>query len=1139
MSAPLQSPFVVRLAGLPVRSLAALESELPALAAELRRQGTELEQLRGRLVDALFAKLLEFESDDRRLPLAIKRDCHNGRSLARHRSQPGWPAVDAASGGLAGELLALEAELAARQALFAERYAEVRRGQSAALFELAGDASLRRGVALSSAELIESTDRRQQKAAPMAARKERKAEQSWLRYLTRAAFKLSPYSTLSRLALGDAEPGAKGCELQPGPWRERALLRAKRYIAEELRDLFFLLPPCRDLIPRMLNPTVETLEDGRIRFLTADRRTLENGDELRYRQAALVRMGLDPVALGALRELLASGPLPLSQLQEPWRRRFAGSDTADFLEPMADLGLLVPVYPWKGNCARLELELARYLGGLDRQPEMAAIAALLLEATELEDGFASSPNPAGTIRRINELLGEAWLLADRQRASSSELKRLARERNDLYEDVFMTAGAAGDEQPLLRVGAAEVGDFFRETALLVDLAELFNLRHDFLHQIADLARERFPGRQEVGVLELFSAAQGWWKEFTKFVAEGQNALDWGNSFEKAMPDGGKPLTELRQAAWAAMAAAVRPADEAAPLAGNRLDTAALAAFFEKVPARYRPLVGGSFFVQPLAGTDGADGASWVLNRLFEGSGRYSSRYTSVMPERLGDAFCERTAAGSRFAVGGEPAELIDIACPQGDTLNIRKVMTPRVIECAGEHATAPSERVLTAADLRVRLDAVPTLRDAEGRRLVPAHLGGVNLRFMPPLVKFISYFGVGELRPLPWKRQGHRVGDVDIFPRLQAGKVLLLRRRFKVPTAELRLLLAAGKADAEAFLELDAWRTARELPARVFLIEPIRDSFANRMYKPQYLDFSSPLCLDLFRQVVEKGPDFLELEEVAPTPEMAPADGRGERWAVELQLDRLAMGEAAAAGAPAAGASKGGPMGATTDDRIIGFDIYHFIDLADDEGRAWNREFQQRGYLALRDRLNVALKLMHERQVGRAKEVLDEVAAGLEQAGGDDLSMRQVVGRWFHGIWAYYHYLVGDFAEAGRELDRAHVSISSAIERHWFLTSLASHCMDLRIQQARIERNRGNWQEMAENLELSRQMIFGSSPFCVLRNGKPITLDIIAQHFADLDLGEEEKQATSGFFDEEGKRKDFDRHAKQMYALPGLVIQYP
>lgn len=232
-------------------------------------------------------------------------------------------------------------------------------------------------------------------------------------------------------------------------------------------------------------------------------------------------------------------------------------------------------------------------------------------------------------------------------------------------------------------------------------------------------------------------------------------------------------------------------------------------------------------------------------------------------------------------------------------------------------------------------------------------------------------------------------------------------------------------------------------------------------------------------------------------------------------------------------------MSAKTDDRVIGFDIYHFIDLSDEEGRTWNREFEAQGFLNLRDQLNRALKLMHERRIEDAKAVLDGVADALRAMENPDPSKVQVIGRWFHGIWAYYHYLVGDFEEAGRELDRAHASIRDAIEKHWFLTSLASHCMDLRVQQARIERNRNRWSAMAENLDLSRQMIFGTAPFCVLQSGKPITFDTLAHHFEDLQLGEEELSAISGFFDENGKRKDFDRHARQMYSLPGLVIQYP
>lgn len=899
-----RAPFVARLAGLPASTLDHLASSLPQGAVEIRRLASDLQTQRALLVDALFEALSGHDSDQRRLLLAVKRDAHNGRNISHRCTQAGWDAVELASGSLASRVAQLEQDLEVALGEFANQYRQERHRQAAALLDVAERLDLVRGVALSSPELIESTARLRQKVRlgqTMAGRKERKIEQSWLRYITRAAYKLSPYSTLSRLTLGEVDEASSGCGLVGEGWREHSVLRAKRYMVEELRDLLVLLPPVRDLIPRRLNPTLEWIEPARIRFLTADRRELSPTSELLYRQAALVRVGIRPELIAALEDMLASGPLPLKSLIPRWQERFSGADEAGIPATMVKIGLLMPCWPWNGNCTRLELELARYLGSQADHPELVAIAAKLLEVVDLEELFAATAEPAHLIRKINQVLAEAWSSVVELVGENQEISRRVRDRNDFYEDVFVSTGESAtpssqdsyDGQPLVLLGAENARVFYRDARLLVDLAELFNLRHDFLHQISHLAAERWPGREEVGVLELFSAVQDWWKEFNKYVAEGQSSFDWDGSFDRVLPQTVAELSQLRRRAWTAVEASLQSGPNEI-----RVDTAELAKFFAELPARYRPLLGGSYFVQPL---NEAGAASWVLNRLFEGSGRYSSRYTTVMPAPMAHAYCERAIEGSRFELDGEAAELIDLVCPQGDTLNLRLTMTPRVIECAGEHATTSAENVLDATRLVVRLGEVPTLRDTTGKRLVPGHLGGVNLRFMPPLIKFLAYFGVGELRPLPWKRRAEPRGDVQYFPRLRAGSIAILRSRWKVPTAELKTWLAPGVDDAEAFLALDAWRVARELPRRAFLIEPVTDGFGNRIFKPQYLDFASPLCLDLFRQVVERGPNELELEELLPTPETLPVGLAGERWAVELQLDELTMSRVSDRFSPVAG----------------------------------------------------------------------------------------------------------------------------------------------------------------------------------------------------------------------------------------------
>jgi hypothetical protein len=70
----------------------------------------------------------------------------------------------------------------------------------------------------------------------------------------------------------------------------------------------------------------------------------------------------------------------------------------------------------------------------------------------------------------------------------------------------------------------------------------------------------------------------------------------------------------------------------------------------------------------------------------------------------------------------------------------------------------------------------------------------------------------------------------------------------------------------------------------VFLPRPAGTS--THRDKPQYIDFSSPIFVELFRQRLAAS-DQLAMEEVLPAVEDGIPDESGARWAVELQLDSL------------------------------------------------------------------------------------------------------------------------------------------------------------------------------------------------------------------------------------------------------------
>src|SRR4029077_3520244 len=96
-------------------------------------------------------------------------------------------------------------------------------------------------------------------------------------------------------------------------------------------------------------------------------------------------------------------------------------------------------------------------------------------------------------------------------------------------------------------------------------------------------------------------------------------------------------------------------------------------------------VGGCFFLQP------ADRSChrWVMNRLYEGTGRYGSPFTPAMDAEARQAYAAHLTARSWDERGDE---LLDISWSQGDTLNVHAAQTWRQLDLPGQWLDLPPSR---------------------------------------------------------------------------------------------------------------------------------------------------------------------------------------------------------------------------------------------------------------------------------------------------------------------------------------------------------------------------------------------------------------------------------------------------------------
>jgi len=201
-------------------------------------------------------------------------------------------------------------------------------------------------------------------------------------------------------------------------------------------------------------------------------------------------------------------------------------------------------------------------------------------------------------------------------------------------------------------------------------------------------------------------------------------------------------------------------------------------------------------------------------------------------------------------------------------------------------AIAP-ERRISPSTLKVHIlgsDRPPYLTDDRDRILLPIHLGSLAFRYLPSLAKFLTLFGPGEIRLCTPRREPQSCDGVEISQRHTLGNVVYRRKNWSFAVEDLRSQLY-GLSSTKAFSVINRWRARHDIPERAYLAEPIPGSGTNPHLKPQYIDFTSCLFVELFRSSLERNQERLKLFEALPDPGGLTPTEHEERLAVEIQLD--------------------------------------------------------------------------------------------------------------------------------------------------------------------------------------------------------------------------------------------------------------
>jgi len=827
--------FVVRVAGLPMAVLDRLScpsvldalDELTAHREELRRVG---EQLSAALHDVIGVTT---DRTVRRRLLTLRRRVYQVRPAdgIGEEVRCALPAdLDARLARWRSDCARLAALTEHAEAVLAAQTLDNR----AVLAEVARDEDFRRGLVLASPDLHAELVR--WLAAGPAPRPHRQLETSLAKYVARAAAKTTPYSTFTSLGEGRWDPAGPARAHCAAGWQRRSSVELAVGVLTRLRGELARWPQVRPRTRLRVNPSLS--EDGSTaRFVPPGpaepiseiavsptlRRvldTLRAVEGARYPSAQAALAALDPTAdprrLAAYLDALVAAGVLEAQLDVP-------DQSADHL---ADLLTVLAGCPG---------------------PRVQAVRATLCR---LHDDLARVAD-AGTAAERARAVGE---LGATLGALSAQLDRPGWDGlpTRVHEDTVVT-------DLDLRLGLRSWAPVLDELRALAGLDGLYDR---FLRPRLAL-REHFLARFGPGAtVELLR----WSRAVTDDAARDDRGLGALLARPWDAPAGGvgacaelERVEQLRRGVAALVRGA--PVDAAGV---RRLDRADLLGIAATVPELARPRGSVAFHGQPMvvAGT-----ALFVLNNSDAGFRRAHARLRRL-------AGRVRAAPLDRPQLPEVGVVHADIAALGGSNLSLRASHTPYEITYPGCVSARPSHEQIPLADLDVvheaRTGRLLLRRRTHGQEVVPLNLGTLVDRALPWTYRLLMQaFGTSTFGGLPdrlSRRPAPRPGGSTVrVPRLRLGGVVIARDTWVVPRGEVPLR-DPGEAALAHLARLTRWRREHAIPRCCFVgavRDPRHDAGKNR--KPCYVDFSSPVFLRVFAQLLAQTDGALVLQEVLPT----------------------------------------------------------------------------------------------------------------------------------------------------------------------------------------------------------------------------------------------------------------------------------
>jgi hypothetical protein len=762
------------------------------------------------------------------------------------------------------------------------------------------DPDFQKGVLLSSTSLAANMATYSSENAGKPSSRQLQVERGLLRYFTRASAKATPFGTFCAVIEGrlnaTAMTRALTLNLSGNIREKRSRVRPNKTLYRVLWRHALSCPSVRLRTAVALNPTLER-QNGRMRFLTVAG-GVETFQRVTRNEALdlVVQMlsARDAAPVAAVAETLAASPEIETSLDE----------AQEFLLQLAGIGLLRFHSGIPDQEADWIEPLRARLEHIDDDGAGAALIIGLLSTLSLE-----------TTRYATAALDERRNIEHRVKAAITDTLSRANIKASDFDGRHLFEDCTADASLQVDLDSAGLAALERAGELLFELERLSFYRSEMEGMRQFFARNYTAhGQTRVPLLAFY---EDFYRDHYKELADKRARLrkppaTEGNEErekrEAAMRDATNPfglesiearrmangrLFRLIQERWAN--------DPTAPVIDLTLDEIRRIIDRSGSPrARWGSL---ATFCQLTLSEDGRAQVLVPSAHGVPGYGKYFSRFLYLLP----DASRERVRAENR-ALADSGSVLAEVQNDGSFNGNLH----PPLVDYEIPYPTSDGSGMpsVNVSALVVELDPhsegrLRLLETTTGREVVPLDLGFLNPMRRPPLFQLLTRFtpcGCPFTIPMPWTSttatSTARVPDECIQrPRITVdGSIVIARRQWNFAAGAVPAP-TSGESEALYFLRVSRWVERFGLPTRAYIrtaagwhesaAESQRTPAAEQRhspdsFKPQYVDFASPLLLQLFARAAGalRGKGLL-VEECLPAMDELPARG-GERYAYEL-----------------------------------------------------------------------------------------------------------------------------------------------------------------------------------------------------------------------------------------------------------------